>query len=902
MGDSIGGHTSAFWGFIVGLAIGLAVGVAFALLVLTAPISGPLLAIGAACVMVGGVVSMGAIGAKLGKHWGSTMKGDGTPCSVIPIGSSDTRIEDQLAARAEMDLSGPCLIKKMPPLPISQGSSLVFVNNKMLVRDTDKAKCGGKVIMHCLNVWIGGPAGGEDSSELPDWVPSDRTLDLLAMGGGLVALAGSVIVFGAVATVIMGGIGMAGGKLSKLGGEWLGARRDKAEGRKDGQWAHLYGETAEVGGGLIAGLGAGKVAGMANARLAEVPMLNKGGITRGFDPPPLKAMTANMDPVAQNKMLGELAKDPKLSKQMMEMQRDGYTMSPDGTLNAPHTNPTTREVTAPPTARVEEIVAPPRQEEIAPPPREEEVAPPPREEPVPARSGDKDSLTPQQREAFDARKAKLEELSKRSNEDPMGAAKEAEGVVDELGLPIQRSKEVNLSSTGPIKRNAAKLREEDPTLSEEAAMKMAADEYELKGMYGFDPKSNSVILPKEFTVMERPPDLSNPTELALAQKHSRATIEEATHALNYNTKPGEFVPLHENVREFSDFVDTPQGKAWLEERGLKIDTRNGVEEKMPHEIDIMELHQRNSTFSETEIARYEIRKAFQQWKAEGGGAAPAAPKAAEGGCTTCGAGGEVPPASTAPTKNWFQRLFSKAIDPEPFGTRGAPHVNDGKQGGIGDCYLIATLQAMAKQRPDLLMQSIKKNPDGSFDVTFNQKGRYEFNPDGTQTYIPPKTSVQRVTPEVPSLPLLGTKYAKQQDGSWVQVYEKAYAQEFGGGKDYKGIGDGGHPTDVMGQMGLGSKYEATNGQSFQQMKSNFDAGDPMVAVTGKKPDVKGLPGTHAYAVKDVYYAPDGTPMVDVLNPWNGGNGERWGSSKYGGDFSMPYDQFVKGFPWVARGW
>lgn len=374
MGDSIGGHTSAFWGFIVGLAIGLAVGLAFALLVLTAPISGPLLAIGAACVAVGGLVSLGAVGAKLGKHWGSTMKGDGTPCSIIPIGSLDTKIEDQPAARAEMDLSGPCLIKKMPPLPLSQGSSLVFVNAKMLVRNTDKAKCGGTVIMHCLNVWIGGPAGGEDSSELPDWVPSDHTLDMLALGGGLVALAGSVIVFGAVATVIMGGIGLAGGKLSKLGGDWLGARRDRAEGRTDHQWENLYGESAEVGGGLLAGMAGGKVAGMANARLSEVPMFNKGGITRGFDPPPLKAMTANMDPVAQNKMLGELAKNPALSKQMMELQGKGYTVNPDGSLQSPHTNPTTREITTPPKATGEQIVTPPRQEEIVPPPREETPA------------------------------------------------------------------------------------------------------------------------------------------------------------------------------------------------------------------------------------------------------------------------------------------------------------------------------------------------------------------------------------------------------------------------------------------------------------------------------------------------------------------------------------------------
>lgn len=369
MGDAVGAHPS-IWGFIVGLVVGIAIGLAFAVVILTAPISGPLLAIAGGLVMAGGIVSLGAIGAKIGKHWGEACKGHGSPCGLIaPPASSDTKIEDMPVARATLDLAGPCMIKKMPPLPISQGSSTVSVNDKPLVRDGDKAKCGGIVIMHCLNVWIGGEPAGESPSGYPDWVPSDEYLDEVAAIGGKMALAGSVLMVGAPLTYVFYKAGEAVTEYgARKAGEW-GAARDKREGRKDHQWENLYGET----GGYVAGIAGG----IALAKVAGTVMKGGAAIKGRFieAPPPQRAITAALEPPVQEQVLTDFGKSPELATKAGRLHDEGYTVTPDENATTAHTNPTTREIVTPPEVTAEEIVAPPRQEEVVAPPREEPAAP-----------------------------------------------------------------------------------------------------------------------------------------------------------------------------------------------------------------------------------------------------------------------------------------------------------------------------------------------------------------------------------------------------------------------------------------------------------------------------------------------------------------------------------------------
>ena len=369
MGDSVGAHPS-IWGFIAGLVIGIAIGIAFAVVILTAPISGPLLAVAGGLVMAGGIVSLGAIGAKIGKHWGEACKGHGSPCGPIAtVGSSDTKIEDLPVARATLDLAGPCVIKKMPPLPISQGSSTVSVNGKPLVRDGDKAKCGGIVIMHCLDVWVGGEPAGESPSGYPDWVPSDEYLDEVAAVGGKMALAGSVLMVGAPLTYVFY---KAGETVTEYGaakaGEW-GAARDQREGRKDHQWENLYGETGGYVAGIAGGIALAKVAGTA----MEGAAATKGRFIEA--PIPQRAMTATLEPPIQEEVLTSFGEKPELGAEANRLHDEGYTIRPDENATTAHTNPTTREIVTPPRTTAEEIVAPPRQEEVVAPPREEPAAP-----------------------------------------------------------------------------------------------------------------------------------------------------------------------------------------------------------------------------------------------------------------------------------------------------------------------------------------------------------------------------------------------------------------------------------------------------------------------------------------------------------------------------------------------
>jgi uncharacterized Zn-binding protein involved in type VI secretion len=340
LGDSVGSHSSAFFGLIAGLAVGLLVGLVLAVVIVGSVLSGgALLAIaGAVLIGLGGMISLGAIGAKIGKKFGSTFKGAGTPCSpIMPPCSIDTKIEDMPAARAEIDMSGPCMISKMPPVPISQGSSTVFVNDKMLVRDTDGAKCGGKVIMHCLNVWVGGPAGGTPGSEVPEWA-SDKNLDHWAKIGGFIALAGSVLAFGAVATAVMSGVGFVAGKVGKYVGMGAGRFADWMGGRTDKRWEDFLSGTGEVGFGLAAGFGRMgkmqmKLAGGASEYVGGLKggAFNRQGIVRGMDNPKLRAMTGNLPEVAQNRILSDAARSPSLRDAMLKIEGEGWTVHHDPT-------------------------------------------------------------------------------------------------------------------------------------------------------------------------------------------------------------------------------------------------------------------------------------------------------------------------------------------------------------------------------------------------------------------------------------------------------------------------------------------------------------------------------------------------------------------------------------------
>lgn len=125
---------------------------------------------------------------------------------------------------------------------------------------------------------------------------------------------------------------------------------------------------------------------------------------------------------------------------------------------------------------------------------------------------------------------------------------------------------------------------------------------------------------------------------------------------------------------------------------------------------------------------------------------------------------------------------------------------DIEQGYLGDCYLMAALAAIAKQKPTLLAKMIKRNPNGTVTVRF-----FDVTPHGSVT-----NRVRFWVTILPGFPVWRHRLAyarttrERQRGprgrtkieTWVPIIEKAYAIWKGRNQGYKGI-VGGWPLTVF---------------------------------------------------------------------------------------------------------
>ena len=325
--------------------------------------------------------------------------------------------------------------------------------------------------------------------------------------------------------------------------------------------------------------------------------------------------------------------------------------------------------------------------------------------------------------------------------------------------------------------------------------------------------------------------------------------------------------------------------------------------------------------------------------AEGGGTTPTATRTSE--CTTCGGSTAAKPDPVAATEAAPTAQGSAWRDPDPVGpaptstttdtgttkplfkplfAKGGAKMTDVAQGQLGDCYLMSALGAVAKTRPELLERMIVDNGDGTSTMSFESGARTDFDSQGNPITVPGQQSSVTVANKVPTDatpneppsffnralntlkgqsekndPFYGAenKYAGERDASWVSVAEKAYAEEFGGGTGYEGIGAGGHPSDVWKNMGFtDTRFNWNNTLSESEVATKISDltanNQPVVASTPKVMPANGPPGGHAYVVEGTSTAPDGTTMVDVFNPWNGTSG-------FEGKFQATVPQFQSWF-------
>ncbi|MBN2084165.1 MAG: hypothetical protein JW748_03005 [Anaerolineales bacterium] len=210
--------------------------------------------------------------------------------------------------------------------------------------------------------------------------------------------------------------------------------------------------------------------------------------------------------------------------------------------------------------------------------------------------------------------------------------------------------------------------------------------------------------------------------------------------------------------------------------------------------------------------------------------------------------------------------------------------NDVDQGGLGTCYLMASLITLAQHHPELIEQMIHDNGDGTFTVIFHEIK--------CETAVGPCTYVEvPITVDLGFPPgrYDGSQYGEPGDTTrknkevWAMIIERAYAEWKGG---YDAI-DGGYISQALSALtGMDSTVFVPTELDINELYSAFQRGDAIAAaslrdykvlVDGKwidNPDIsdtmpeyqKGIiVNDHAYAITNVDPI---TNSITLVNPWN----------------------------------
>jgi hypothetical protein len=208
------------------------------------------------------------------------------------------------------------------------------------------------------------------------------------------------------------------------------------------------------------------------------------------------------------------------------------------------------------------------------------------------------------------------------------------------------------------------------------------------------------------------------------------------------------------------------------------------------------------------------------------------------------------------------------------------------QGMIGDCWLIASIGAVAQGNPELIERMIRANPNGTYTVTLHDGDRAV---DVT------------VTPDIPTVdgnPLFADNPSTSDAGDgtyelWPQLLEKAAAQYYG---DYEDL-EGDWPSKAL-ELLSGRDVQThdddwfglddVDAPSASEMDDLLEGGGAVLVSTAHDNrtslyDDGTIVQGHAYYVQDV--DPDkGT--VTIVNPW--------GLDSYP-PITMTYDEFADSF-------
>ncbi len=232
------------------------------------------------------------------------------------------------------------------------------------------------------------------------------------------------------------------------------------------------------------------------------------------------------------------------------------------------------------------------------------------------------------------------------------------------------------------------------------------------------------------------------------------------------------------------------------------------------------------------------------------------------------------------------------------------HPSDVSQGSIGDCYLLASLAALAQQNPEAIRRMIRANEDGTYTVTLYQ----HHSP--LAFWEPRFEPVEvTVTPDFPvrdGMPVFahpGDAAGNEQE-LWVMLIEKAYAQSHG---SYGAI-EGGVGSDAMQNLtGVPSEWHFPQAVSFADLADHFEAGHAMTVsslpdlrlevgpvsldipdFTTRNPLYQGntLHASHEYYISGIDRA---AQTISLRNPWG------WHEP----EITLTFEQFRQSFQRVS---
>jgi hypothetical protein len=228
--------------------------------------------------------------------------------------------------------------------------------------------------------------------------------------------------------------------------------------------------------------------------------------------------------------------------------------------------------------------------------------------------------------------------------------------------------------------------------------------------------------------------------------------------------------------------------------------------------------------------------------------------------------------------------------------------SDVRQGSIGDCYLMASMAAIAHAQPQLIEQMFEQTADGDYKVKLHdEEGMLWW-----KESVDKEVTIDDTVPHVGGGSIYGD--STDEGESWVGLTEKAYAETFGGGEGYEGIGHGDHPGTALERL-TGWESDETvmlfnKDSTWETLQDAQANGYPTTASSEPwdflVPEDSGVVSGHAYTVTGVSEV-NGERMVNVRNPWGGAGTSTTKSGRVveTGDFTMPYDKFYSSFKSVT---